>query len=588
MTQYAEWKGYWRNPDTLWVYDMTPEVGVNTSFMENEWTRVIREAGMRLVRVTMEWRTEQANPGGFRWAVNQALKDHNDPTKPSDQPIEVVVVVHTPPEEFQNTNPEETQDPAAYRAKFNNALADFMAQVATEYPEVKFWQIWNEPDAGCENGKFFNGWDVGSDYHNPNRYEQGKNYAAMLKVVYPRIKAANPKAWVLTAGFTGEEGLPDHPQAEGCHARDINTWEFVRGIYANGGTDYFDILAAHTYGATAGGHHSILDTGNIITYKLNTEWSDPNRPVWVTEFGAGAWTTWNQYEGDILDPNRDKSKDRDLFDNYQRQWWEEALGVQQSSGLYQKIIGYRLWTDVGGYHPNTTIPPEDQPDYGFTLFRRDKVTKVRNANDPRPAYTLLKSHYATNILAEQRGTRIGEFRIAAPDRVPIGYSYYHEGDTLVIQNVAVNTLVPTEIRFEPVAQPQRVAIHRLYNASLGDHMYSPDPNEGSSVGYAPDHLNYFYLEPAAGPALAPLYRCFIASNGHHFVTVDGNCEAANVPAEGILGYIATSQLAGTVPLYRALNPWSGNRVSTTEQSEYLSLTRDQGWVDEGITGYVWK
>jgi hypothetical protein len=133
--------------------------------------------------------------------------------------------------------------------------------------------------------------------------------------------------------------------------------------------------------------------------------------------------------------------------------------------------------------------------------------------------------------------------------------------------------------------PPGTAIHRLLNPTWygGDHLYGPDPLEGKSAGYVLEAKNYFYLTSALSSAYATLYRCNVAN--HHFLSRDSYCEAG-MPAEAGLGQLATTQIPGTVPLYRTRNPSTGHRLSTIDAGEAQG-TINSGWTNEGVTGYVW-
>ncbi|HEX5715618.1 MAG TPA: hypothetical protein VF179_05625, partial [Thermoanaerobaculia bacterium] len=89
-----------------------------------------------------------------------------------------------------------------------------------------------------------------------------------------------------------------------------------------------------------------------------------------------------------------------------------------------------------------------------------------------------------------------------------------------------------------------------------------------------------------GPATshAALYRCFDMWTLDHFVSTDPYC--ATRTNEGLLGYIATSQLSGTVPLYQTHDPQNDNRFYTISASERQTVL-NWGWYDEGIAGYVY-
>jgi hypothetical protein len=62
-------------------------------------------------------------------------------------------------------------------------LHQFMGAVVARYPQVTYWEIYNEPDR------------VGECYG-----QNGAGYAALLQLVYPWIKTANPNAQVVMGG----------------------------------------------------------------------------------------------------------------------------------------------------------------------------------------------------------------------------------------------------------------------------------------------------------------------------------------------------------------------------------------------------
>jgi hypothetical protein len=309
------------------------------------------------------------------------------------------------------------------------------------YPNVKFYQLFNEPDASCEPGKFFNGSNAygNSTYLYPNRYVQGRNYADMLRIVYPRMKAAaaahGRQVWLLSAGFTGKEGITQRVTSStggtDCIGPNVVSWEFVRGMYENGGKAHFDIFAIHTYGTQSTSTNSMLELSHQANYQLHTTMNDPNRPLWVTEYGTHAANS-----APLLDPNRDPSQDGALYDEIQRQWYEDAVAIQRDGNHLQKILGYTYISPEGGVSVNGSAPG----DYGLGVFRDDQVT-------PRPAFTWMANRAWINDDAEALGTRTGVFRIQTSGQVPLDYPYYHEGNNVyVVQNVQVNTLYPTVIR----------------------------------------------------------------------------------------------------------------------------------------------
>jgi hypothetical protein len=71
---------------------------------------------------------------------------------------------------------------------------------------------------------------------------------------------------------------------------------------------------------------------------------------------------------------------------------------------------------------------------------------------------------------------------------------------------------------------------------------------------------------------------------HVYSTNAGDVSANGARSEGIAGYVASSQVEGTVPLYRLSNS-KGDNVLTTD-ANLKSMLQGQGYQDNGVAGYV--
>ncbi|MBV7329711.1 glycoside hydrolase family 5 protein [Chloroflexi bacterium TSY] len=100
-------------------------------------------------------------------------------------------------------------------------------QDAPGSPEIDHYELFNEPDLTVH---YPGGWGKWG--------EHGKEYAEMLSVVYPVMKAANPDVQVVLGGI-GFDGFEE----DNGHA----VRRFLDDVLDNGGGDYFDILGIHTY-----------------------------------------------------------------------------------------------------------------------------------------------------------------------------------------------------------------------------------------------------------------------------------------------------------------------------------------------------
>jgi hypothetical protein len=166
---------------------------------------------------------------------------------------------------------------------------------------------------------------------------------------------------------------------------------------------------------------------------------------------------------------------------------------------------------------------------------------------------------------------------ASPAAVASALTRNATPDRLTGLNGSPNRLVRT---------PLLIPVHRLYKQASGDHMYSLSSTDGGSTGYVLEERASFFLGRGA-TGFTDLYRCVIPSGSwDHFLSTDSRCEG--MTQEGSIGRIATSKVqgAGTVALFRLLNPWSGDHLHTISTSERQSLISG-GWRDEGVTGYVY-
>lgn len=195
-------------------------------------------AGAQWVRRgNFSWAKVEPNKGDRNWDVLATLEA--EMIRADQAGMKMILPIHATPDWAQLVR-------GSYCGPIKQtefaAFADFMFDLVTRYSvapyNVKYWEIWNEPDvAVLISDQFFGCWGNPNDY-----YYGGGYYAEMLKVVYPAIKAADPSSQVLIGGLLMNCDPVNPPDNKDCSAT-----RFYDGILASGGGPYFDGISFHTY-----------------------------------------------------------------------------------------------------------------------------------------------------------------------------------------------------------------------------------------------------------------------------------------------------------------------------------------------------
>ena len=147
-----------------------------------------------------------------------------------------------------------------------NDYANFVATLARRWGSlVTAFEIWNEEDSSAW-------WAGGPD---------PAAYTRLLQAVYPAVKAVDPQATVVLGGLTG------------------NDYEFLEGVYADGGKGYFDAVGVHTDTACnvlspyeyLRGLNERMVPDSFLAYREVRKVMVANgdeKPIWMTEL---SWRT---------------------------------------------------------------------------------------------------------------------------------------------------------------------------------------------------------------------------------------------------------------------------------------------------------
>jgi len=190
-------------------------------------------------RNALLWSDIEPTEGVYNWGAAAYLEQ--EMINASRSGLDLILVVRSTPTWAQKRPPYFCGPVSPDKLQ---AFGNFMYEAVKRYSmapyNVRYWQIWNEPDVDPKlvaTDSVYGCWGDQSD-----SYYGGTYYAEALKTIYPRIKQANPRAQVLIGGLL-----------LGCNLCADGAERFLEGILHhqdNGnfdGKNYFDGVAFHAY-----------------------------------------------------------------------------------------------------------------------------------------------------------------------------------------------------------------------------------------------------------------------------------------------------------------------------------------------------
>ncbi|MGD2158369.1 MAG: hypothetical protein PVG32_15940 [Anaerolineales bacterium] len=168
--------------------------------------------------------------------------------KASDSGYQVILIIRSTPSWAQRESgiPCGPIKPDKLSA-FVNFVGDAVTRYSTHPFNVKYWEIWNEPDGGFNAVRPMAPFGCWGDQNEP--FYGGRYYGEMLKLIYPRIKLSDPDAKVLVGGLLLDCDPihpPETPKGSG-KTKDCSPSTFLEGVLQNGGGDFFDGVSFHAY-----------------------------------------------------------------------------------------------------------------------------------------------------------------------------------------------------------------------------------------------------------------------------------------------------------------------------------------------------
>lgn len=230
---------------------------------------MVREMGASTVVEYFLWAAHEPRRGVYDWSHADLVVDHA-----RNQGLTVVARL--------GYVPEWARPPDSSHLFLDEAGYDDFARFAAEFARhfkgrVAHIVILNEPNLSQEWG-----------YRPPDP----AGYVALLRRVYPAVKAANPEAQVL-AGALAPTLAPAGSEWG------MNDLDYLEAMYEAGGAPYFDALAAHAYGWTFP-PDAPPDPGAVnfrrteLLRAIMEENGDAAKPVLITEAGWNDHPRWTK------------------------------------------------------------------------------------------------------------------------------------------------------------------------------------------------------------------------------------------------------------------------------------------------------
>lgn len=232
----------------------------------------VREMGGLWVVDLFPWAYVQPRgPRSFDWRGADLMVAHA-----RQQGIEVVARLDIVPEWARPDDATDRQIDRQHYADFARYAAAFAARYRDD---VRYLVLWNEPNLNFEWG---------------SRPPDPGAYAALLKVVVPAVKAANPQIQIAAGA------LSPGPSVPGIRMDDL---QFLRGMLDAGAP--FDVLAVHAYGgrepADAAPHPDRVNFRRIELYRDVLAEFGQRAPMIVTE---GGWNDHPRWSGAVTPAER--------------------------------------------------------------------------------------------------------------------------------------------------------------------------------------------------------------------------------------------------------------------------------------------
>jgi len=247
------------------IVHAAPFFGINCDLVwepAEDWPKIVEtlmEAKVQTLRMPLRWTVLETKRGEWDFSrVDDAIKIVPDS-------VEILATLMSVPSWANGTVPGECEGWFdCYPPKDLKDWENFVQTVVRRYKNrIHHWEIWNEQN--------------GVDFYRP--IPNPKEYTELLKTAYETIKKEDPSALVLLGGLQMNGVIPS-PWSP------VKVPNYLEDLYKNGAKPYFDICNIHPYVLPDEGAEYMM---NMIkdTFKVMEKYGDAQKPVWITEVGAG-------------------------------------------------------------------------------------------------------------------------------------------------------------------------------------------------------------------------------------------------------------------------------------------------------------
>ena len=343
-------------PVTVNRFPLKTTFGMQMALYEvDEGYSYLEDLQSSFIRYGLEWDAVEPIQGDRLWSELATLEDGL--LRASQARLQSLLIIHGTPIWGRTI---ENAKCSRIRTEYLDAFGDFLYDAVRRYSyppyNVMYWEIWNEPDIGYSEDladALFGCW---ADYSDETW--GGEYYAEVLQAVYPRIKAANPRAQVIIGGLH----LDCDPRPEGnyCAKNGHNEHAplYLTGILRAGGGDYFDGVGFHAYDYF---HYWLPELGRYSNYHWGSGW-DTSGPVLnakasyirqvLDEFGVSGKFLMNTEGSLICGPIDDwdfdegcESAEDSLYEQtkarYVTQLYASAIASDLRANVWYNMFGYR-------------------------------------------------------------------------------------------------------------------------------------------------------------------------------------------------------------------------------------------------------